>query len=216
VKRAANSPPLVLEMPAYRRPQAKVVLRLGARAAQRFVKEVGSVILVASLILWALLTVPGPGSGEAARSAPPGASARVLAMHGSVAAWVGRALEPVTRPAGFDWRLNVGLIGSVGARELMVGTLGVIFGIEGDDDVGPLSQKLREARTVSGTRAYGVPTALALMAFFVIACQCMSTLAAVQRETRSWRWPVFVFVYTYAAAWVLAVLVYQVARLLGL
>jgi ferrous iron transport protein B len=216
VKRTANAQPLVLEMPAYRRPQARVVLRLGARAATRFVKDVGSVILVASLILWALLTVPGPGASEAARSAPPGASARVLAMHGSLAAWVGRSIEPVTKPAGFDWRLNVGLIGSVGARELMVGTLGVIFGIEGDDDVAPLSQTLREAQTSTGARAYGVPTALALMAFFIIACQCMSTLAAVQRETRSWRWPAFVFVYTYAAAWLLAVVVYQGATLLGL
>lgn len=216
VKRAANTQPLVLEMPPYRRPQASVVLRLGARAAKRFVKDVGSVILVAAVVLWALLTIPGPDAAEAARSAPPGASPRVLAMHGSVAAFVGRALEPVTKPAGFDWRLNVGLIGSVGARELMVGTMGVIFGIEGDDDVAPLSEHLRDAKTSTGTKAYGVPTALALMAFFVIACQCMSTLAAVRRETRSWKWPAFVFVYTYVAAWLLAVVVFQVSRAVGL
>ncbi len=216
IKKTGKPQPLVLEMPAYRRPQLRVVVRLGARAASRFVKEVGSVILVASIILWALLTIPGPGSSEAAESAPPGASARVLAMHGSLAAFVGRALEPVTRPAGFDWRINVGLIGSVGARELMVGTLGVIFGIEGDEAVAPLSKELREARTVTGTRAYGVPTALALMAFFIIACQCMSTLAAVRRETRSWRWAAFVFGYTYVAAWLLSVVVFQGATLFGL
>ncbi len=216
MKRTAKPQPLVLEMPAYRRPQLKVVFRLGARAASRFVKEVGSVILIASVVLWALLTVPGPSSVEASHAAPPGSSARVQAMHGSLAAWVGRALEPITRPAGFDWRLNVGLIGSVGARELMVGTLGVIFGIEGDEDVAPLSAEIREARTASGAKAYGVPTALALMAFFIIACQCMSTLAAVRRETRSWRWPAFVFAYTYGAAWLLAVVVFQSARALGL
>jgi ferrous iron transport protein B len=216
VKRAADVQPLVLEMPAYRRPEPRVVLRLGARAAGRFVKDVGSVILVASVILWALLTLPGPGSEQAARSAPPGASPRVLAMHGSLAAFAGRALEPISRPAGFDWRLNVGLIGSVGARELMVGTLGVIFGIEGNDDLEPLSAHLRDARTATGALAYGVPTALSLMAFFVIACQCMSTVAAVKRETRSWRWPLFVLGYTYAVAWVLAVLVFQGATLLGL
>jgi ferrous iron transport protein B len=137
-------------------------------------------------------------------------------MHGSLAAFAGRALEPISRPAGFDWRLNVGLIGSVGARELMVGTLGVIFGIEGNDDLEPLSAHLRDARTATGALAYGVPTALSLMAFFVIACQCMSTVAAVKRETRSWRWPLFVLGYTYAVAWVLAVLVFQGATLLGL
>jgi ferrous iron transport protein B len=214
VKRTSKPPPLVLEMPAYRRPQLRVVARLGARAASRFVRDVGSVILIASVVLWALLTVPGPGSGR--YSAPPGASPRVVAMHGSVAAFVGRALEPVTRPAGFDWRLNVGLIGSLGARELMVGTLGVIFGIEGDDDVAPLSKEIREAQSASGARAYGVPTGLALMAFFIIACQCMSTLAAVRRETRSWKWAGFVFAYTYVAAWLLAVVVYQGATFVGL
>lgn len=216
VKRAANAQPLVLEMPAYRRPQLRVVLRLGARAASRFVKDVGSVILIASVVLWALLTVPGPGAEEAGRAAPPGSSPRVVAMHGSAAAFVGRALEPITSPAGFDWRINVGLIGSFGARELMVGTLGVIFGIEGDEDVAPLSEKLREARTAKGERAYGVPTGLALMVFFIIACQCMSTLAAVKRETRSWKWAGFVVVYTYAVAWVLAVVTFQGARALGL
>lgn len=216
MKRSSHSLPLVLEMPAYRRPQLSVVLRLGARAATRFVKDVGSVILLAAIVLWALLTVPGPNSEAARQSAPPNASARVLAMHGSVAAFVGRSLEPVTRPAGFDWRINVGLIGSVGARELMVGTLGVIFGIEGDDSVAPLSQQLREAKTATGTRAYSVATALALMAFFILACQCMSTLAAVRRETRSWKWAAFVFLYTYVAAYVLAVAVFQGATVLGL
>lgn len=210
VKRTAQTLPLVLELPPYRRPQARVMARLGLRAATRFVKDVGSVILVAAVILWALLTVPGPGHAQAAAEAPPGASARVVAMDGSIAAFVGRVLEPVTKPAGFDWRMNIGLIGSFGARELMVGTLGVIFGIEGDDDdPTPLAAKLREAKAPGGGKAYGVPTALSLMAFFVIACQCMSTVAAVRRETRSWKWAGFLLAYTYAAAYVLAVLVYQ-------
>lgn len=214
VKRTSQTRPLVLEMPPYRMPQAPVVGRLAWRAATRFVKDVGSVILVAAVVLWALLTVPGPGDGH---SAPPGASPRVVAMHGSLAAAAGRLLEPVTKPAGFDWRLNVGLIGSFGARELMVGTMGVIFGIEGgEDDTAPLSARLRDAKTASGTPAYGAATALALMAFFVLACQCMSTVAAVRRETHSLRWPLFLLAYTYAAAWVAAVLVFQIASAAGL
>lgn len=217
VKRAAGGLPLLLELPAYRLPQGRVVARVTYRAATRFVKDVGSIIVLASVLLWALLTLPGPGSAEAIRSAPPDAPPRAVAMHGSIAAFVGRTLEPLTRPAGFDWRINVGLIGSVGARELMVGTLGVIFGIEdAEDDAAPLAERLRAARTATGERAYGVPTGLALMAFFILACQCMSTLAAVRRETRSWRWPVFVFVYTYVAAYALAVVVHQVATLAGL
>lgn len=214
VKSTAQQRPLVLEMPPYRLPQAPVVGRVAWRSAKRFVKDVGSVILIAAIVLWALLTVPGPGETH---SAPPGASPRVVAMHGSLAASVGRLLEPVTRPAGFDWRLNVGLIGSFGARELMVGTMGVIFGIEGgEDDTAPLAERLREAKSPTGAAAYGPATALALMAFFVLACQCMSTLAAVRRETRSWRWPLFVLVYTYVAAWVVSVIVFQVASAAGL
>lgn len=216
VKRTAHALPLVLELPPYRRPQARVMARLGWRAATRFVKDVGSVILVVAVILWALLTVPGPGHAEAKAAAPPGASEKVVALHGSVAAFVGRALEPLTRPAGFDWRMNIGLIASFGARELMVGTLGIIFGLEGDEeDPAPLAEKLREAQAPDGRKAYGVPTALALMAFFVIACQCMSTVAAVRRETRSWRWAGFLLAYTYGAAYLLAVLVYQGASRLG-
>ena len=214
VKRTGQTRPLVLEMPPYRMPQAPVVGRVAWRAATRCVRDVGSVILVAAVVLWALLTVPGPGDGH---SAPPGASARVVAMHGSLAASAGRLLEPITRPAGFDWRLNVGLIGSFGARELMVGTMGVIFGIEGgDNDTAPLAERLRDAKTATGKPAYGPATALALMAFFVLACQCMSTVAAVRRETRSLRWPLFLLAYTYTAAWVAAVVVFQVASAAGL
>ncbi|MEZ4410883.1 MAG: ferrous iron transporter B [Polyangiales bacterium] len=200
--------PLVIEMPAYRAPRAVDVARVASRAAGRFVKEVGTTIMVVSAVLWALLTVPVPGRVVPADATP---SQRIEA---SVAAGVGRAIEPVTRAAGFDWRINVGLVGSFGAREVMVGTLGVIWGIEGaDDDPAPLASRLREARGPDGAPLYGLPTALALMAFFVVACQCMSTVAALRRETRSWRWPVFVVAYTYTLGFGLAVLVYRIARI---
>ncbi len=208
--------PLLLEMPAYERPQARVVVRTAWRAAGRFVKDVGTTILVGSAILWVLLHVPMPARFD--RAGDTGElPAPVAAMQHSVAAGVGRALEPVTQAAGFDWRINVGLIGSFGAREFMVGTLGVILGIEdADDDSGDdVATALRTARDPSGRPRYGVAHGLALMAFFVIACQCVSTFAAVKRETRSWRWALFTLGWTYAAGFGLAVLVFQVARALG-
>jgi ferrous iron transport protein B len=143
--------PLLLEMPAYQRPQARVVGRTAWRAAGRFVKDVGTTILVGSAILWVLLHVPMPArfdrAGDTSHLAPPAA-----AMQHSVAAGVGRALEPVTRAAGFDWRINIGLVASFGAREFMVGTLGVIFGIEDADDesVDQVATALREARGPAG------------------------------------------------------------------
>ena len=130
--------PLVLEMPRLPRPQARVVARVGSwrRGALRERRGLGHPRRLGR----AVGAADGARAGQRRRrggSAPPDASPRVVAMHGSVAAFVGRSLEPVTRPAGFDWRINVGLIGSFGARELMVGTLGVIFGIEGGETTPP-------------------------------------------------------------------------------
>ena len=197
--------PLVLEIPSYRLPQPRVVLRKAGQAARRFLRDVGTVIVGTAAVLWVLLTVPMPGS-----AAQPG-------IERSVAASIGRALEPATSPAGFDWRINVGLIGSFGAREVMVGTMGVIFGVENAaDDPAPLTTRLREAKKPDGTAVYSTRTGLALLAFFVLACQCMSTVAAIKRETGGWRWPAFVVAYTYALGYVAAVLVYQVSAIFGI
>jgi ferrous iron transport protein B len=197
--------PLVLEIPSYRVPQPRIVLRKAGQAARRFLRDVGTVIVATAAVLWVLLTVPMPGS-----SAEPG-------IERSVAATIGRTIEPVTRPAGFDWRINVGLIGSFGAREVMVGTMGVIFGVENAaDDPAPLTTRLRETKKPDGSPVYSTRTGLALLAFFVLACQCMSTVAAIKRETGSWRWPAFVVAYTYALGYVAAVLVYQVSAVFGI
>jgi ferrous iron transport protein B len=202
--------PLVLEMPAYRSPDLRAVARACYVAGKRFVRDVGTVILACGAVLWVLLHVPTPGA--AADPHPTGAST----MERSVGAAVGRALEPVTRPLGFDWRINVGLLGSFGARELMVGTLGVISGIEdADEHPETLATRLRTAEDGRGHRRYSARAGVSLLVFFVFACQCMSTLAAIRRETRSWRWVVFVTAYTYALAWVAAFLAYRVAGLLG-
>lgn len=204
-----KSLPLVLEMPTYRVPEPRLVLRKAWQSAKRFVRDVGTTILAVSAILWVLLTVPAPGAK------PDGPD-----IEGSIAATIGRSLEPITKPAGFDWRVNVGLIGSFGAREVMVGTMGVIFGIEGaaDDATASkaLTERLRTAKKPDGSALYGTATGLALLAFFLLACQCMSTVAAIRRETKSWRWPVFVMAYTYALGYGAAVLVYQLGGLLGL
>jgi ferrous iron transport protein B len=191
-------------MPAYRLPVASVVARKAVQSAKRFLRDVGTVIVVVSAVLWALVTVPMPGTQKA-----PG-------IESSIAASIGRAAEPVTKAAGFDWRIDIGLIGSFGAREIMVGTMGVIFGVENAaDDPAPLSESLREAKKPDGSPAYSPRTGLALLAFFVLACQCMSTIAAIRRETGSWKWPALVLGYTYALGYAAAVVVYQVGGILG-
>jgi ferrous iron transport protein B len=196
---------LVLEMPAYRLPVASVVARKAVQAGKRFLRDVGTVIVAVSAVLWILVTVPMPGiHGE-------------RGIESSIAASIGHAAEPVTRAAGFDWRIDVGLIGSFGAREIMVGTMGVIFGVENAaDDPAPLSKRIRDAKKPDGSPAYSPRTGLALLAFFVLACQCMSTIAAIRRETGTWKWPALVLAYTYALGYAAAVVVYQVGGVFGL
>jgi ferrous iron transport protein B len=197
---------MVLEMPAYRAPRAMDVLRAAGRSGSQFLREVGKTIVVASLVLWTLFHVPWPGAHA------PGATE----VERSVAARVGQALEPLTAPLGFDWRLNVGLVGSFGARELMVSTLGILFGLEGaDEDQAPLADRLRTLEGADGRRVYDTSTALALLAFFVVACQCVGTLAVIRRETRGWGWPLFTLAWTYGLAWLLAFAVRSAARGLG-
>lgn len=212
--------PLVLEMPAYRWPHGRVVAQKAVQAARRFLKDVGTTIVVVSAVLWVLLSIPMPKSHPeptATTSETKEDAAATPVIDTSIAASIGRAIEPVTAPAGFDWRINVGLIGSFGARELMVGTMGVIFNIDdADDDPAPLTQKLREARKPDGSRLYDVRTGLSLLVFFMLACQCMSTVAAIRRETGGFRWPAFVLGYTYVLGYVASVAVYQLGTVLGL
>jgi ferrous iron transport protein B len=141
--------------------------------------------------------------------------------------WLGRmghAVEPVVRPLGWDWRIGMAALASFPAREVVVGTLGIIYNVgetEPDDirdaqNAGDteLGRALREARWEdTGQPVFTVPVALSLMVFFALCCQCASTLAVIRRETRSWRWPVFTFVYMTALAYVGALVVFQVGRL---
>jgi ferrous iron transport protein B len=201
-RRGFRSLPLVFEMPSYRMPQIRVVFQMAVRGCVRFLREVGTVIVAASVVLWVLLKVPMPG----------GATDDV---NHSVAASIGHALERVTKPVGFDWRINVGLIGSFGARELMVSTLGVTYGVEQDRKDATNETTTPLASLLAQDPHYSTATALALMAFFVIACQCMSTVAALRRETKGWRIPALVQLYTYHAAYVAALVVYQISHALA-
>ncbi|CAN5226064.1 ferrous iron transporter B [soil metagenome] len=214
IQRGTRSLPLVLEMPSYRIPRARVVLETATRAAKRFVRDVGTVILAAAVVLWLLLRIPMPGVTPPATDATT--SVETARIDASIAGTLGRALEPITKPVGFDWRINVGLIGSFGARELMVSTLGVIFGVEevdtGDAESRTLGERIRAAKDARGKPSYSIATAASLLAFFVLACQCMSTVAAIRREKKSYKWPAFVLGYTYVLAYAASFVVFHVVN----
>jgi len=177
----------MLEMPPYRWPTLRgLALRLIDRS-KVFLRRAGTVILAVALIIWVLGNLP------LTDGKPPEIGQSVLGM-------IGHAVEPAIKPLGFDWKIGIGLITSLAAREVIVGTLGTIYGIEGasKESVG-LQQALHQDLTLGG--------AVALMVFFAFAMQCMSTIAVVRRETGGWRWPIIQFSYMTAMAYVCAFLV---------
>ncbi|MDP9114013.1 MAG: ferrous iron transporter B [Acidobacteriota bacterium] len=184
--------PFILEMPPYRWPTVtSLVLRLIDRA-RVFLRRAGTVILAVAIILWVLAHLPlhdgkAPAIGQ------------------SIAGMIGHAVEPAIRPLGFNWKIGIGLITSLAAREVIVGTLGTIYGMEGTTQSIGLQAALRHDLTPGG--------AAALLVFFAFAMQCMSTVAVVRRETAGWRWPVIQFAYMTVFAYVFAFLANRIVSL---
>lgn len=235
VLRGGHSP-LAMELPAYQRPSLKLVGRQVWQAVRAFLITAGSVILVATVVVWLLAYYPRPASiaqqYQAERVAAVDAQADEAALlqldareqaaylEQSWLASIGKTVQPVFAPAGFDWRMTVGVLAAFPARELIIPTLGTLHSlgeVEADPDEpdGGLLDALQSARDAEGRPTMNGLVALALMAFFALCSQCAATLAAIRRETHSWRWPVFVFIYMTGLAWLVAVLIYQVGSWLG-
>ncbi len=225
-------PLYVMELPPYRMPAWRSVFTTVRERSVLFTRNAGTVILAITVVLWFLASYPRGGEAmralEAERTAAVavGDTAQVsvvnrriasVSLEHSFAGRAGKLIEPAIAPLGFDWRIGIGLITSLAAREVMVSTMATVFNLEsGQNDVQPLRKILREAvdpRT--GRLAYSPLTGLSLMVFYVLACQCMSTLAVVRRETNSWRWPIFMLVMMNVMAWTASFVVYQGGRMLG-
>ncbi len=181
----------MLEMPPYRWPTLQSLgLRLLDRA-KVFLRRVGTVILLVAIALWVLAHLPYSHG-----KAPD--------LEQSFAGMTGKAIEPLIKPLGFNWKIGIGLITSLAAREVIVGTLGTIYGIQGDEQSKGLQAAIHQDLSVAG--------AVALLVFFAFAMQCFSTLAVVKRETGGWRWPLFQFSYMLALAYSGSWLAFHVTR----
>jgi ferrous iron transport protein B len=227
----ARKLPFVIELPPYRLPRLRDVLHMMWERSRMFLSEAGTVILACSVVIWALLSFPrepqSPSRDYAALTSQAASDeARQQldqAREGeriqqSYAGRLGHAIEPALEPMGFDWKIGVGLIGAFAAREVFISTLGMIYGMGedvGEDDQG-LRERMQAERRPDGSPVYTPLVGLTLMIFFSLCCQCMSTLAVVRRETASWRWPIFLFSYMTALAWLVGTAVYQTGRALGL
>ncbi len=222
--------PFVIELPPYRMPQWRDVVDMMWRRSSMFLKEAGTVILVCTIALWALLAFPreleSPSVDYDALievAATPDAAAELEQqrqgelLRESYGGRLGRFIEPAIEPLGFDWKIGVGLIGAFAAREVFVSTMGVVYSVgdDVDEESATLREKIRSETRRDGSRVYSPLVGLSLMVFFALACQCMSTIAVVKRETGGYRWPVFLFVYMTTLAWVASFLVFQIGSALG-
>ncbi|MBK9100163.1 MAG: ferrous iron transporter B [Austwickia sp.] len=211
--------PFVMEMPPYRAPSARSVALAVWDAVFVFLRKVTTIILATTVLLWALLALPARGDEELAAAGvdtgDPAAVATYQIDH-SLAAGIGRAVEPVFDPLGFDWRINVGVIASLSAREVFVATLGQVAAAEDPEEP---TQALAAMTVADGPRAgqplFTGPTIAALLVFFMYALQCMSTVAVLRRESGSWRWPAIAFGSYFALAWVMAFLARTVVAALS-
>lgn len=179
----------VMEMPPYRRPSLRYAIRDVIERVRLFLVSAGTTILACSLVLWFLASFP---RGD---------------IKDSFAGMIGRAIEPVIAPLGYNWELGIGILASFAAREVFVSTLGTVYSLQdGSDTASTLTQEL-QTRFASGT--FSLATAASLLVFFVFACQCMSTLAITRRETGSWKWPTIMFVYMTVLAYVAAFITFE-------
>lgn len=225
-------PPFVMELPPYRLPNVRNVLQNMLTRGGLFVKRAGTVILAISIVLWALTTFPRiapnqPADVQTSMSEQTKESTSEEAektqqessdnLQHSYAGKLGHLIEPVIQPLGFDWKIGVSLIASFAAREVLVSTLGIIY--NGDKDANEESQTLissiQNAKNENGAKTWTPLTALTLMVFFVLAMQCMSTVAIVRRETNSWAWTLFMVGYMTGLAYVAAFITYQGGKMLG-
>jgi len=203
--------PFYMELPPYRIPTLRLLLTQVWTSARAFLRRAGTIILGVSLVLWALLHFPRV---EAPSGSEPGADARSTLEH-SIAGQIGHAIEPAIAPLGFDWKIGVGLVASLAAREVIVSTLGQIYAASDRDDKTSLRAAIRrDVHPETGEPVFTPATVASLLVFFVFALQCISTLAVMRRETNSLRWPAFAFGYLLALGYGASYVTHQVVTAL--
>ncbi|MDA0711358.1 MAG: ferrous iron transporter B, partial [bacterium] len=227
-----ESTPFILELPSYKVPDVRTVVIRVYQSARHFLERAGTLILAATIVMWALAYFPRPDAlltqqeGERIVFRDQGASPEALAalnaklaselIGQSYLGEMGKMIEPLVRPLGWDWRIGMATLASFPAREVIVAVLGTIYSL-GEVDEGSLSLRdaLQKATWEDGTNVFNIPVALSIMVFFALCAQCVSTLAVIQRETQSWRWPLLTFSYMTVLAYIGAFIAYQLGMYLG-
>jgi ferrous iron transport protein B len=200
---------LMMELPVYRPPVAKNLALLVYEKTRAFVVGAGKIILVISLVLWFLASF-GPGGNAGEHGRDYGWISEKPPLESSFAGILGKGIEPVIEPLGFDWKIGIALICSFAAREVFVGTMATIYSIEDDTDESSIRTSMaNDVHASTGLPVYTSAATWALLLFYVFAMQCMSTLAIVRRETKSWKWPIIQFFMMTVLAYLASLAAYQ-------
>jgi ferrous iron transport protein B len=215
----------ILELPTYRAPRVKNITQTMVNKAKIFVTDAGKVIMVISLILWGLSTFGPPKrmaaieqnyiEAKAAHVKPESdieTEYHAKKLENSFAGIIGRTIEPAIKPLGYDWRIGIALVTSFAAREVFVGTMATLYSVGENDEGLMLHDKLKAAKKEDGTPLFSLATGISLMIFYLFAMQCMSTLAIVRRETRSWKLPIIQLVYMTSIAYIMSFIAYQLLK----
>ena len=190
---------LVLELPSYQRPSWREVAMQMFDRGKIFLRRAGTVILGLSIVLWALTTYPKSDSEDG-----------IAQLEHSAAGQIGKTIEPIIEPLGYDWKMGIGLVASFAAREVFVSTMSIIYlGEEAEED--SIRDRMAAETRDDGKPAYDLRTCLSLLVFYVFAMQCLSTVAVTRRETNSWRWAILQVVYLTGFAYLAALATYQVS-----
>lgn len=208
------SPSLVMELPSYKLPQLSHVFMEMYDRACIFLRRAGTIIFGLSILLWFSMNYPQVPTSEVPASERVELREAEWQLENSFAGRLGKTIEPVFAPIGYDWKITVGLIAAFAAREVFVSTLAIIYAVEADAE-GSLLDAIRSQQRADGSKLFTPLTCISILIFFVYALQCMSTVAVVRRETQSWRWALFQFASMFIVAWSIAFIVYQGGRLLG-
>ena len=216
---------LMLELPEYRKPHWKNVFYTLYEKVRAFVFGAGKIILLVSIILWFLASFGPKQAMEQAVNVATIESALLQSdkattdlhiaskkLEASYAGYAGRFIEPVIKPLGFDWKIGIALITSFAAREVFVGTISTLYSIGKNANNMTIKQKLQQEKNAEGKPVFTMAVALSLVLFYLFAMQCVSTLATVYRETKSWKWPVIQFAYMTGTAYIVSFIVYQVFK----
>jgi ferrous iron transport protein B len=195
-----------MELPTYKWPSFQGIFIGLMDRAKLFVRRAGTVILSISVILWFLASYP---------KAPEGAPGPSISY--SYAGRIGQAIEPLVRPIGFNWKIAVALIPGFAAREVMIGSLATVYSIESNEEARDgHEERVSELLSEKLAKDWSVATALSLLVWYVLACQCLSTLAVTRRETNSWRWPAFMLGYMTLLAYLGSYVTYHFSLKMGL